>query len=151
MQHKSSYLIFSFFLIFSLQIKAQFTLSGNVNDEKGDAIIGAYIKIPNLNLATSTDITGDYTMKNISQGEIKIEFSAVGFLKVSKSINFSKDLILNIVLKEDIQLLDEAVVIGYGTARTKDLTGSAVAISADKFLKGSLATPEQLIMEKYQA
>ena len=148
MQHKSSYLIFSFFLIFSLQIKAQFTLSGNVNDEKGDAIIGAYIKIPNLNLATSTDITGDYTMKNISQGEIKIEFSAVGFLKVSKSINFSKDLILNIVLKEDIQLLDEAVVIGYGTARTKDLTGSAVAISEDKFLKGSLATPEQLIMGK---
>jgi len=148
MQHKSSYLIFSFFLIFSLQIKAQFTLSGNVNDEKGDAIIGAYIKIPNLNLATSSDITGDYTMKNISQGEIKIEFSAVGFLKVSKSINFSKDLILNIVLKEDIQLLDEAVVIGYGTARTKDLTGSAVAISEDKFLKGSLATPEQLIMGK---
>jgi len=148
MQHKSSYLIFSFFLIFSLQIKAQFTLSGNVNDEKGDAIIGAYIKIPNLNLATSSDINGDYTMKNISQGEIKIEFSAVGFLKVSKSINFSKDLILNIVLKEDIQLLDEAVVIGYGTARTKDLTGSAVAISEDKFLKGSLATPEQLIMGK---
>ena len=148
MQHKSSYLIISFFLIFALQIKAQFTLSGNVNDEKGDAIIGAYIKIPNLNLATSSDITGDYTMKNISQGEIKIEFSAVGFLKVSKSINFSKDLILNIVLKEDIQLLDEAVVIGYGTARTKDLTGSAVAISEDKFLKGSLATPEQLIMGK---
>ena len=38
--------------------------------------------------------------------------------------------------------------MGYGTARTKDLTGSAVAISEDKFLKGSLATPEQLIMGK---
>ena len=79
-------------------------------------------KIPNLNLASSTNINGDYSIENISKGELNIEFSAVGFLKVSKKLNFSKDLILNIVLKEDIQLLDEAVVIGYGTARTKDLT-----------------------------
>ena len=148
MRKKSSFLIFSFFLFFSFHIKAQFTLSGNIIDDNGDAVIGAYIKIPNLNLVSSTNINGDYSIENISTGELNIEFSAVGFLKVSKKLNFSKDLILNIVLKEDIQLLDEAVVIGYGTARTKDLTGSAVAVSEDKFLKGSLATPEQLIMGK---
>ncbi len=148
MRKKSSFLIFSFFLFFSFHIKAQFTLSGNIIDDNGDAVIGAYIKIPNLNLASSTNINGDYSIENISTGELNIEFSAVGFIKVSKKINVTKDLFLNIVLKEDIQLLDEAVVIGYGTARTKDLTGSAVAVSEDKFLKGSLATPEQLIMGK---
>ena len=148
MRHKSSYIIFSFFLLFSFHIKAQFTLSGNIIDDNGDVVIGAYIKIPNLNLASSTNFNGDYSIENISLGELNIEFSAVGFLKVSKKLNISKDLILNIVLKEDIKLLDEAVVIGYGTARTKDLTGSAVAVSEDKFLKGSLATPEQLIMGK---
>ncbi len=148
MQLKFSYLIFSLFLVFSIHIKAQFTLSGNIIDNNGDAVIGAYVKIPNLNLASGTNINGDYSIENITKGELNIEFSAVGFLKVSKTINLSKDLILNIVLKEDIQLLDEAVVIGYGTSRTKDLTGSAVAVSEDKFLKGSLATPEQLIMGK---
>jgi len=148
MRKKSSFLIFSFFLFFSFHIKAQFTLSGNIIDDNGDAVIGAYIKIPNLNLVSSTNINGDYSIENISTGELNIEFSAVGFIKVSKKINVTKDLFLNIVLKEDIQLLDEAVVIGYGTARTKDLTGSAVAVSEDKFLKGSLATPEQLIMGK---
>ena len=148
MRHKFFYLIFSFFLVFSLNIKAQFNLSGNIIDDNGDAVIGAYIKILNLNLASSTNFNGDYSIENISQGELNIEFSAVGFLKVSKKINLTKGLILNIVLKEDIQLLDEAVVIGYGTARTKDLTGSAVAVSEDEFLKGSLATPEQLIMGK---
>ena len=148
MQLKFSYLIFSLFLVFSIDINAQFTLSGNIIDKNGDAVIGAYIKIPNLNLASSTNVNGDYSIENISKGELNIEFSAVGFLKVSKTINLSKDLILNIILKEDIQLLDEAVVIGYGTARTKDLTGSAVAVSEDKFLKGSLASPEQLIMGK---
>ena len=148
MRHKFFYLIFSFFLVFSLNIKAQFNLSGNIIDDNGDAVIGAYIKILNLNLASSTNFNGDYSIENISQGELNIEFSAVGFLKVSKKINLTKGFILNIVLKEDIQLLDEAVVIGYGTARTKDLTGSAVAVSEDKFLKGSLATPEQLIMGK---
>ena len=148
MQLKFSYLVFSLFLVFSIDINAQFTLRGNIIDKNGDAVIGAYIKIPNLNLASSTNVNGDYSIENISKGELNIEFSAVGFLKVSKTINLSKDLILNIILKEDIQLLDEAVVIGYGTARTKDLTGSAVAVSEDKFLKGSLATPEQLIMGK---
>ena len=110
MRHKSSYIIFSFFLLFSLHIKAQFNLSGNIVDDNGNAVIGAYIKIPNLNLASSTNINGDYSIENISKGELNIEFSAVGFW--SKKINVNKDLILNIVLKEDIQLLDEAVVIG---------------------------------------
>ena len=76
MRHKFSYLIFSFFLVFSLHIKAQFSLSGNIIDDNGDAVIGAYIKILNLNLASSTNFNGDYSIENIPQGELNIEFSA---------------------------------------------------------------------------
>ena len=57
-------------------------------------------------------------------------------------------MVKDVNLIEDILLLNEAVVIGYGTARTKDLTGSAAIIKSEDFNKGSVTTPEQLVMGK---
>ena len=51
-------------------------------------------------------------------------------------------------MKEDVNILDEAVVIGYGTTQTKDLTGSVVAVTTKDFAKGNISTPEQLVQGK---
>lgn len=127
---------------------AQHTLSGSVSDENGEAIIGVTIKIPDLSIGTSTDLEGNYSISNIPAGPYKVIYSAVGLLTVSESIDFVADVNKNISMREDALLLDEAVVIGYGTARTKDLTGSAVIVKSEDFNKGSVTTPEQLVMGK---
>ena len=127
---------------------AQHTISGSVSDENGEAIIGVTIKIPDLSVGSSTDLEGNYSISNIPAGPHKVIFSAVGLLTVSESIDFIADVKKNISMREDALLLEEAVVIGYGTARTKDLTGSAVIIKSEDFNKGSVTTPEQLVMGK---
>ena len=65
-------------------------------------------------------------------------YSAVGFKTISSLIDFNSDVLRDVSLAEDALLLDEAVVIGYGTARTKDLTGSAVIVKSEDFNKGSV-------------
>lgn len=145
--HLKSY--FSFLFIFlTVSLIAQNTFSGKIIDENNELVIGATVKINELSLGSSTDLEGQFFISKIPTGNYEVSISAVGYKNLTQLIQFSSDVTTNFVLKEDVQLLDEAVVIGYGTARTKDLTGSAVAISEDKFLKGSLATPEQLIMGK---
>ena len=136
------------FIFFSFIVFAQNSLSGSVTDENNDPVIGASVKITELSIGSSTDLEGQFLITKIPSGNYEVTVSAVGYNNVVQLVQFNADVKISFTLKEDIQLLDEAVVVGYGTARTKDLTGSAVAISEDKFLKGSLATPEQLIMGK---
>ena len=136
------------FILFSFIVFAQNSLSGSVTDENNDPVIGASVKITELSIGSSTDLEGQFLITKIPSGNYEVTVSAVGYNNVVQLVQFNADIKLGFTLKEDVQLLDEAVVVGYGTARTKDLTGSAVAISEDKFLKGSLATPEQLIMGK---
>ena len=136
------------FIFFSFIVFAQNSLSGSVTDENNDPVIGATVKITELSIGSSTDLVGQFLITKIPSGNYEVTVSAVGYNNVVQLVQFNADVKISFTLKEDIQLLDEAVVVGYGTARTKDLTGSAVAISEDKFLKGSLATPEQLIMGK---
>ena len=141
--------ILIFILLFpSIYIFCQNTLSGKIIDNNKEAVIGASLKINKLSLASSTNLDGEFSISNVPNGSHDLVISAVGYKTLSQSITINSNLELNFTIYEDVKLLDEAVVIGYGTARTKDLTGSAVAVSEDKFLKGSLATPEQLIMGK---
>ena len=149
MNYRLVHIFLSLFLFFSSEILlSQSNLSGKVIDVNGESIIGATVRIANLSIGSITDLEGGYYLSDIPYGEYLVEYSAVGFKSISKNLNLIGDFSIEIILKEDIKLLDEAVVIGYGTARTKDLTGSAIVISEDKFLKGSLASPEQLIMGK---
>ena len=136
------------FIFFSFIIFAQNSFSGSVTDENNDPVIGASVKITELSIGSSTDLEGKFLITKIPSGNYEVTVSAVGYKNIVQLVQFNADVKMGFTLKEDVQLLDEAVVVGYGTARTKDLTGSAIAISEDKFLKGSLATPEQLIMGK---
>ena len=149
MKHKffENHLLFIMIFISSTYF-SQISISGKIIDQNGEPLIGATVFLKENGKGTSTNIDGLYEIKNIESGDYTIIYSAVGYKNLEESISLISDFVKDVSLIEDIQLLDEAVVIGYGTARTKDLTGSAVAVSEDKFLKGSLATPEQLIMGK---
>ena len=145
---KNIFFITSFF--FSSFAHSQFSIKGKIVDQDGEALVGATVYIMELSTGSSTDIAGNYLITNIEKGNYSIVFSAVGYKKIKETIAINSNVTKNFTLSEDALLLDEAVVIGYGTARTKDLTGSAAIIRSEDFNKGSVTTPEQLVMGKVQ-
>ena len=106
---------------------AQKTVTGTVIDATGEAIIGASVKV--LGGATSTgtitDINGKFTIQNVSESA-KLEISYVGYSSQTVSVSGKNQ--INVTLKEDRQLLDEVVVVGYGVQRKSDVTGALTRV-----------------------
>ncbi|MDR1884322.1 MAG: SusC/RagA family TonB-linked outer membrane protein [Prevotella sp.] len=122
-------LLFLCCFTFSMQIFAQqsIKLSGTVMDESGEPVIGASVMILNTATGTLTDLDGKYSLTIPSNATVKISY--IGY--ITQEIPVKGKTTLNVVLKEDLKLLDEVVVVGYGTQRVKDLTGAATAVKMD--------------------
>ena len=110
------------------------TVSGTVTDETGLTVIGAAVQVPGTSIGAITDIDGKFSL-DVPSGTEQLTVSCVGF--VTENVNITSDL-LSIVLKTDTQLLEEVVVVGYGTTRKSDLTGSVSTVRADEFNTGSV-------------
>lgn len=104
-------------------------IRGQVTDTKGEPIIGANILIEGTTTGTITDIDGNFTIDAPAGSVLKISY--IGYM--DKSVTIGTQTSLQIVLEEDTQSLDEIVVIGYGTARKSDLTGSLSSVSSDSY------------------
>jgi len=105
------------------------TIKGKVTDKSnGETLIGASIKVLGTTLGTITDFDGNYQLTDIPKGS-KLEVSYVGMKLIS--VDAKSGGILNIALESNTQGLDEVVVVGYGTSRKRDLTGSIVSISGE--------------------
>jgi TonB-dependent starch-binding outer membrane protein SusC len=131
------------------------SLKGTVKDKEGEPLYSISVFIDGKGKGSITDFDGNYEIKNISpedvaSGALTIVFKGIGYITKTEEITFSvgQTIVKDVILESDALLLEEAVVIGYGTTRTKDLTGSATIISEKDFLKGNVSTPEQLIMGK---
>lgn len=135
-------LLLSFFMT-AIAANAQNTVTGIVTDESGEPLIGASVIVPGTTVGTSTDIDGNFKL-NVAQGK-KIQVSYVGYKTQEVVVKSNK---LNIVLKEDNELLDEVVVIGYGTMKKKDLTGSITTVNSKDLNIGSYTDPGQLLQGK---
>src|SRR5690606_38909398 len=135
-------------LVFSSMVFAQQkTVSGLVNDELGNPLMGATVKITDGSAATVTENDGSFRFQ-VPQSATQLEISFIGYQTTSFPIP-ADDSPLQITLQQsNDQGLDEVVVIGYGTARKKDLTGSMVTIQARNFNKGIMTAPDQLIQGK---
>lgn len=135
-------------LVFSSMVFAQQkTVSGLVNDELGNPLMGATVKITDGSAATVTENDGSFRFQ-VPQSATQLEISFIGYQTTSFPIP-ADDNPLQITLQQsNDQGLDEVVVIGYGTARKKDLTGSMVTIQARNFNKGIMTAPDQLIQGK---
>ena len=120
-------LVFSFLTILftfstvSAQVK---TVSGVIKDESGETIIGASILVKGTTVGTVTNVDGVYNLSVPSNGKVLV-VSYVGMAKQEITITGN---ILNVTLKSDIKDLDEVVVIGYGTQKKRDLTGSVSSV-----------------------
>lgn len=120
----------------------QITVKGLVKDTAGEPIIGANVVIKGTTNGTITDFDGNFQL-NANKGDI-IVISFIGYQPQEAQAAFS----MNIILKDDTELLDEVVVIGYGSVKKDDLSGSVVAIKAEEMNKGAVTSPQELIMGK---
>ena len=137
------------FLFAAVTVQAQTgTLSGKVLDETGQGLPGASVQIKSLNKSTSTDPDGNFRITGLANGAVTITVSYIGYTPFDQAVTISGNTTTNINLKPDAQNLNEVVVIGYGTAEKKNLTGSITTVGAKDFQKGTVTTPEQLIQGK---
>ena len=118
-------------------------ISGTVNDDNGLPMPGVNIIVKGTTTGVISDINGRYTILVPNQDAVLV-FSFVGFLTNETKVGDQK--VVNVALSEDTQLIEEVVVVGYGTVRKSDLTGSLSQVSADKLS----AFPSQGVTEALQ-
>lgn len=129
-----------------LQARAQSkTITGTVTDDKGAPVQGASIVVKGGKTGTSTDASGHFRL-TVPQAVTAVIVSYVGF--VSEEVDVSSSSSLSVKLKPETSALNDIVVIGYGTTRKKDLTGSVTSVQAKDFNKGTFTAPDQLIQGK---
>ena len=106
----------------------EITVRGNVSDANGDPLIGATIQIKGRTIGTITDMDGRFVLQNVPSNSA-LEVSYLGML--TQTVALEGRSTINIVLQEDLELLDEIIVIGYGTAKRKDFTGSVSSVKLE--------------------
>lgn len=120
-------------------------LKGTVTDAKGEPIIGANIKVEGTNIGTITNMDGQFTL-NVPENAI-LQISYIGF--ISQNIKVGTNKSITVQLQEDSQSLEEVVVVGYGTMKKSDLTGSVSSLTSDNFKTGTDLTPQQLMQGSF--
>ncbi|WP_081852580.1 TonB-dependent receptor [Prevotella sp. 10(H)] len=113
------------------------TISGKVTDTADEPLIGVSVRIQGTTTGTITNVDGEYSI-SAGTGDI-LEFSYVGMK--AQLVTVGSQTTLNIILEDDAQMLTETVVIGYGTARKRDLTGSIVSIKAEDIANRPASNP----------
>jgi len=137
-------LLFIFFALPPL-LFAQNTVSGTVTEQSSSSPLpGVNVIVKGTSQGTSTDFDGQFQL-SVNNGDI-LEFSFVGY--VNQEITYSGQTNLNVALLEDASQLDEVVIIGYGSVKKQDLTGSVEVVSEKEFNKGAILSPEQLLQGK---
>lgn len=120
------------------------TIKGEVTDaQNGEALIGATVIVEGEKGGTVTDFDGNFSLQ-VSSSAKKIKVSYIGY--IDKVLSISDN--MKVKLESDSKALADVVVIGYGTARKSDLTGSVATVKSKDFNKGLVSSPEQLINGK---
>jgi len=138
---KLSFLAFLFLI--SLEIDAQ-VVSGLVLDEDGLAVIGASVLVPDTQLGTVTNIDGSFTLDVKGGNEIQISY--LGYRTENIVLNGQTE--LNVTLLSDSQLLDELVVVGYGTQKRSNLTGAVASIDGSEITSIVTSNPTTALQGK---
>ena len=120
-------------LLISLGGNAQNTLHGKIT-ASGEPVIGAAVSINGTALGTVTDVQGEYHLQRIPNGTHTIQIQYIGFKPLSKSIDFygNSNEQWDAILQEEQQLIDEVVVVGYGTQNVRTGVGAVAALKSDK-------------------
>ncbi|MEL6274336.1 MAG: TonB-dependent receptor plug domain-containing protein, partial [Bacteroidota bacterium] len=126
-------------------ISAQSSISGTVTDaENGDPLIGAYILPVGTSSGAVTDIDGTYNLQ-VPEGVTELTFSYTGY--TTQTIEIGTQTLIDVAMKPGAAL-EEVVVIGYGTVKREDATGSVETVSAEEFNKGAITSAQELVAGK---
>ena len=122
-------LVFLFLLcLFPLGALAQGTITGTVNDEAGEPIIGASIKVMGTKTGAITDFNGNFSVQADANATLQVSY--IGYITATVKANGRNN--ITVVLKEDAQTLNDVVVIGYGVQKKSDLTGAVASVKGDE-------------------
>ncbi|RNI26246.1 SusC/RagA family TonB-linked outer membrane protein [Rufibacter latericius] len=133
------------FLIYGSMVNAvaqSTTIKGKVTDATGAGLPGASVLLKGTTVASSTDVDGNYSLTSQS-GSGTLVVSYIGFL--TKEVAINNQTTINVALQSDAESLDEVVVVGYGTQRKSDITGSVAVVDAEETKKFATSDVSQLL------
>ena len=119
-------------------------ISGNIQDEDGEGIPGVSVVLKGTTIGTASDVSGNYNLR-VPEGEEDGEliFSAVGYL--TQEITIGNQTVIDVVLELDVKALDEIVVVGYGTVKKSDLTGSVASVNVEEAFVAPVSSIDQAL------
>jgi len=135
---------FFFFMLISFcySVRAQdVNVTGTVTDGKGSSLPGVSVSVKGTTRGSTSDLEGKYSV--LAPPSSVLVFSFIGF--TTKEVVVGNESKIDVVLTDDVKALEEVVVIGYGTVKKKDLTGSVSSLQSKDFNKGVITSPDQLI------
>jgi len=121
------------------------TVTGMVTDADGEGLIGVNILVKGTSSGTVTDLEGKYSV-NVPEGYNTLVFSYTGYSSVE--INVDSRATVDVMMKSDAELLEEVVVIGYGTVKKSDLTGAVASLSGKDIASVSAGNPTSALQGK---
>lgn len=120
------------FHVCAVPLFAQNNVRGSVRDSKGESLIGVNVMLKGTNHGTVSDVNGEFTL-NVENRNAILELSYVGFK--TQEVALQGKTLLNIVMTEDTELLDEVVVVGYGSQKKISVTGAISSVSEREIIK----------------
>ena len=129
-------------LFLSVSAFAQIDVKGHVKDATGEPIIGATVRVDGTQTATITDFDGNFALKANQGATLSISYVGYVTAQVKAAPN------VTVVLKDDQTVLQDVVVIGYGSVKKSDVTGSVQTVEADQLGKGFATSPADLLQGK---
>lgn len=146
MKKFSQKILFAFMLLFSCStVWAQVQVDGVVKDAQGEPVIGASVLEKGTTNGTVTDFDGQFFL-NVANQNATLVISYLGMQTQEVALSGKKT--ISVVLKEDNEVLEEVVVIGYGTAKRKDITTAVSSVSTDDIEKHPITSAAQAIQGK---
>ena len=139
-------LLLALMAILTISAQAAVKVEGTVLDSSGEPVIGATVQEKgNPKIGTATDLDGRFSL-NCTSAKVTLQVRYVGMKTEDVALNGRTD--ITVTLKEDSELLDEVVVVGYGTSRKSDLTGSVASIGEDQLNLTVAANADQMLQGK---
>ncbi len=139
-------LLAAFFGVIAMSMSAQTTVTGNVTDDIGDPLVGVTVIEVGKAGGVATDFDGNYSIVVADPNNATLRFSYVG--TTTQEIELKGRTTLDVVLKTSSEVLDEVVVVGYGTQRKSDITGSVARLSEEQMRQTIVTNADQMLQGK---
>lgn len=140
------YILLYIGLLCSANTFAQNKIHGTVTDSNGNALVGVNILIQGTTRGVVTDVDGKYSLDNVNVQKDVLQFSLIGYKKAEVVLAGQTE--VNLTLEEDAEVLSEIVVIGYGSVRKKDATGSLTTVKSDIGSRGLAPNAQDMLVGK---